>query len=94
MFLSNCFRCIRRIIFNSIVKPTVNEKGEKEIDTISTSQALQIAGRAGRFGSSFKQGEVTTMHRDDLAQLKELLREPVPPVQVRSSLYTCALGLD
>ncbi|XP_065699996.1 ATP-dependent RNA helicase SUPV3L1, mitochondrial isoform X1 [Patagioenas fasciata] len=73
--------CIKRIIFNSIVKPTVNEKGEKEIDSITTSQALQIAGRAGRYGSSFKQGEVTAMHREDLAQLKEILREPVPPVK-------------
>uniref|UniRef100_A0A8C9L2G1 ATP-dependent RNA helicase SUPV3L1, mitochondrial n=1 Tax=Pavo cristatus TaxID=9049 RepID=A0A8C9L2G1_PAVCR len=73
--------CIKRIIFNSIVKPTVNEKGEKEIDSITTSQALQIAGRAGRFGSSFKQGEVTTMHRDDLLQLKEILSEAVPPVK-------------
>ncbi|NXG08149.1 SUV3 helicase, partial [Sakesphorus luctuosus] len=73
--------CIRRIIFNSIVKPTVNEKGEKEIDSIPTSQALQIAGRAGRFGSSFQQGEVTTMHREDLAQLKEILSEAVPPVK-------------
>ncbi|NXO26574.1 SUV3 helicase, partial [Cisticola juncidis] len=72
---------IRRIIFNSIVKPTVNEKGEKEIDSITTSQALQIAGRAGRFGSSFQQGEVTTMHRDDLVQLKEILSEAVPPVK-------------
>ncbi|KFQ81430.1 hypothetical protein N337_03065, partial [Phoenicopterus ruber ruber] len=73
--------CIKRIIFNSIVKPTINEKGEKEIDSITTSQALQIAGRAGRYGSSFKQGEVTTMHRDDLVQLKEILSEPVRPVK-------------
>ncbi|KAM9273492.1 ATP-dependent RNA helicase SUPV3L1, mitochondrial isoform 3-T3 [Morus bassanus] len=73
--------CIKRIIFNSIVKPTINEKGEKEIDSITTSQALQIAGRAGRYGSSFKQGEVTTMHRDDLMQLKEILSEPVRPVK-------------
>lgn len=81
-----CFRCIRRIIFNSIVKPTVNEKGEKEIDSITTSQALQIAGRAGRFGSSFKQGEVTAMHRDDLVRLREILGEAVPPVRVRASV--------
>ncbi|TRZ20719.1 hypothetical protein HGM15179_006383 [Zosterops borbonicus] len=73
--------CIRRIIFNSIVKPTVNEKGEKEIDSITTSQALQIAGRAGRFGSSFKQGEVTAMHHDDLVRLREILGEAVPPVR-------------
>lgn len=93
LFLFIYFRCIKRIIFNSIVKPTVNEKGEKEIDSITTSQALQIAGRAGRFGSSFKQGEVTAMHRDDLLQLKEILSEAVPPVKVRVSLpglYRCA----
>lgn len=41
-------RSIKRIIFNSLVKPNVNEKGEKQMETISTSQALQIAGRAGR----------------------------------------------
>lgn len=87
MFFSKYFRCIRRIIFNSIVKPTINEKGEKEIDSITTSQALQIAGRAGRYGSSFKQGEVTTMHRDDLMQLKEILSEPVRPVKVRETQF-------
>ncbi|KAG7333850.1 hypothetical protein KOW79_002257 [Hemibagrus wyckioides] len=72
---------IRRIIFNSLVKPSVNEKGEKEMDTISTSQALQIAGRAGRFSSMFKEGEVTTMHRDDLPVLKEILSRTVDPVE-------------
>ncbi|XP_028651800.1 ATP-dependent RNA helicase SUPV3L1, mitochondrial [Erpetoichthys calabaricus] len=73
---------IKRIIFNSLVKPSVNEKGEKEMDTITTSQALQIAGRAGRFGSSFQDGEVTTMHRDDLPVLREILNRPVDPVEI------------
>uniref|UniRef100_A0A9J8CF13 ATP-dependent RNA helicase SUPV3L1, mitochondrial n=2 Tax=Cyprinus carpio TaxID=7962 RepID=A0A9J8CF13_CYPCA len=72
---------IRRIIFNSLVKPNVNEKGEKELDTISTSQALQISGRAGRFSSVFKEGEVTTMQRDDLPVLKEILGKPVDPIE-------------
>ncbi|XP_073541718.1 ATP-dependent RNA helicase SUPV3L1, mitochondrial [Phyllobates terribilis] len=72
---------IKRIIFNSLVKPTVNEKGEKEIDTITTSQALQIAGRAGRFSSLFKEGEVTTMVQDDLPLLKEILDKPVQDIQ-------------
>ncbi|XP_026106307.1 ATP-dependent RNA helicase SUPV3L1, mitochondrial isoform X2 [Carassius auratus] len=72
---------IRRIIFNSLVKPSVNEKGERELDTISTSQALQIAGRAGRFSSVFKEGEVTTMQRDDLTVLKEILGKPVDPIE-------------
>ena len=30
------------------MKPQLNEQGEKEKDLITTSQALQIAGRAGR----------------------------------------------
>lgn len=64
----------------------MNEKGEKELDTISTSQALQIAGRAGRFSSVFKEGEVTTMLRDDLTVLKEILGKPVDPISVRLHL--------
>ncbi|KAM9412396.1 ATP-dependent RNA helicase SUPV3L1, mitochondrial-like isoform 1-T1 [Salvelinus alpinus] len=73
---------IKRIIFNSLVKPNINEKGEKELDTISTSQALQIAGRAGRFSSIFKEGEVTTMHRDDLPILKEILSRTVHAIEI------------
>lgn len=46
-------RSIRRIIFYSLIKPTVNEKGEKEMDIISVSAALQIAGRAGRYGEFY-----------------------------------------
>ncbi|KAF3832524.1 hypothetical protein F7725_026189, partial [Dissostichus mawsoni] len=72
---------IRRIIFNSLIKPNVNEKGEKQMDTISTSQALQIAGRAGRFSSVYQEGQVTTMHRDDLPVLKEILSRSVEPIQ-------------
>uniref|UniRef100_A0A8C9ZI99 ATP-dependent RNA helicase SUPV3L1, mitochondrial n=1 Tax=Sander lucioperca TaxID=283035 RepID=A0A8C9ZI99_SANLU len=72
---------IKRIIFNSLIKPNVNEKGEKQMEAISTSQALQISGRAGRFSSKFKEGEVTTMHRDDLPVLKEILSHSVDPIE-------------
>uniref|UniRef100_A0A8C5NY37 ATP-dependent RNA helicase SUPV3L1, mitochondrial n=1 Tax=Jaculus jaculus TaxID=51337 RepID=A0A8C5NY37_JACJA len=72
---------IKRIIFYSLIKPSINEKGEKEIEPITTSQALQIAGRAGRFSSRFKEGEVTTMYRDDLGLLKEILNRPVDPIR-------------
>ncbi|XP_072321212.1 ATP-dependent RNA helicase SUPV3L1, mitochondrial [Eucyclogobius newberryi] len=72
---------IQRIIFNSLVKPNVNEKGEKHMETISTSQALQIAGRAGRFSSKYKEGSVTTMHKDDLPILKEILSQSVEPIE-------------
>ncbi|XP_004846237.1 ATP-dependent RNA helicase SUPV3L1, mitochondrial isoform X1 [Heterocephalus glaber] len=72
---------IKRIIFYSLLKPTINEKGEKEIEPITTSQALQIAGRAGRFSSQFKEGEVTTMNHKDLGLLKDILSRPVDPVK-------------
>lgn len=84
---------IRRIIFNSLVKPSVNEKGEKELDTISTSQALQIAGRAGRFSSVYKEGEVTTMQRDDLLVLKEIMGKPVDPI-VMAGLHPTAEQIE
>ena len=77
-------RSIKRIIFNSLVKPNVNEKGEKHMETISTSQALQIAGRAGRFSSIFNEGQVTTMYRDDLVVLRDLLGHSVEPIKVRT----------
>ncbi|XP_072484862.1 ATP-dependent RNA helicase SUPV3L1, mitochondrial isoform X2 [Notamacropus eugenii] len=72
---------IKRIIFNSLIKPSINEKGEKEMEPISTSQALQISGRAGRFSSKFKEGEVTTMYPEDLKLLKEILNKPVEPIE-------------
>jgi len=64
---------IKRVIFYSLVKPTMNEKGEREVDTISTSQALQIAGRAGRYGTQFEKGYVTTFKSEDLPTLDRLL---------------------
>ncbi|KAK8718868.1 hypothetical protein OTU49_014410, partial [Cherax quadricarinatus] len=45
---------IRRIIFYSLIRPSINEKGEKEMETISVSSALQIAGRAGRYGTQWE----------------------------------------
>ncbi|KAJ8928236.1 hypothetical protein NQ314_019186 [Rhamnusium bicolor] len=73
---------IRRIIFYSLIKPMMNEKGEKEMDTISVSSALQIAGRAGRYGTQWEQGYVTTFKLEDLKTLTNLLSsEPEPITQ-------------
>ncbi|XP_043219384.1 ATP-dependent RNA helicase SUV3 homolog, mitochondrial-like [Amphibalanus amphitrite] len=72
---------IRRIIFHSLMKPTINEKGEKEIDVISCSQARQIAGRAGRHGTQWEEGTVTTMKSHDLPTLQRLLEEEPPPLE-------------
>lgn len=60
----------------------MNEKGEREMDTISVSSALQIAGRAGRYGTQWENGFVTTFKQEDLSTLKSLLgRSPDPLTQ-------------
>ncbi|CAF0933042.1 unnamed protein product [Adineta steineri] len=64
---------IKRVIFYSLTKSQLTEKGNKERTDVTTSQALQIAGRAGRFASAFPDGEVTTFRRDDLPLLKDIM---------------------
>ncbi|KAB0794526.1 hypothetical protein PPYR_11365 [Photinus pyralis] len=80
---------IRRVIFYSLIKPVVNEKGEKEMDTISVSQALQIAGRAGRYGTQWEQGFVTTFKSEDLQTLGSLLSQTPEPI-VKAGLHPTA----
>jgi len=66
---------IRRVIFYSINKIQLMENGDKEVDIISVSQALQIAGRAGRFGTQWETGYVTTFKNEELNPLKDLLSQ-------------------
>ncbi|XP_053694212.1 ATP-dependent RNA helicase SUV3 homolog, mitochondrial [Sabethes cyaneus] len=80
---------IRRVIFYSIIKPTVNQKGEKEMDTISVSQALQIAGRAGRYGMKWDEGYVTTYKPEDLPTLKNILSQ-IPDPLTQAGLHPTA----
>lgn len=75
------YRSIRRVIFYSITKPVINEKGVKEIDTLSISQALQIGGRAGRFNTQFSEGFVTTFKHEDLKVLKMIMAKTVDPIE-------------
>ncbi|CAF0843822.1 unnamed protein product [Adineta steineri] len=84
---------IKRIIFYSLVKPQLNEQGEKEKDAVTTSQALQIAGRAGRFASAFPDGEVTTFRRDDLPLLKEIVSRQVETIK-RAGLHPTAEQIE
>ncbi|CAK9298760.1 unnamed protein product [Gordionus sp. m RMFG-2023] len=83
---------IKRIIFYSLLKPSLNETtGEREMERLSVSQALQISGRAGRFGMSQNSedneigGQVTTFGSQDLFTLKSLLRNgeaSIEPIEV------------
>ncbi|XP_025095297.1 ATP-dependent RNA helicase SUPV3L1, mitochondrial-like isoform X2 [Pomacea canaliculata] len=72
---------IKRIIFYSLMKPHLTESGEKEMDVITTSQALQIAGRAGRYKTTYENGEVTTFRQADLGLLKEIVARPIDPIE-------------
>ena len=74
------------MVFYTLVKPFINENGEKEMDIIQPSTALQIAGRAGRYASQFGEGEVTTFKADDLKLLNKLLNTAVEPIQVDDEL--------
>jgi hypothetical protein len=46
------------------------------------AQALQIAGRAGRFGTHYEEWEVTTFRPEDLNTLKDILAKPIDPIEV------------
>lgn len=59
----------------------MNEKGERELDTISISSALQIAGRAGRFRTQWEHGYVTTFKADDLQTLRKILTLKPEPLK-------------
>ena len=47
---------IRRIIFYSMFKLQQLDNGDKEIQPLSVSQALQIAGRGGRYSTQWETG--------------------------------------
>lgn len=59
----------------------MNEKGEREIDTISVSSALQIAGRAGRYRTQWEHGYVTTYKSEDLPKLSQILEQTPEPLK-------------
>ncbi|PSN44213.1 ATP-dependent RNA helicase SUV3 [Blattella germanica] len=84
---------IRRVVFYSLIKPSVNEKGEKEMNTLSVSQALQIAGRAGRYGTQFEKGYVTTFKAEDLSTLKNLLSQLPEPI-TKAGLHPTAEQIE
>ncbi|KAI6187673.1 RNA helicase [Aphelenchoides besseyi] len=65
---------IRRIIFRSLVKP-----GDGRL--IQNHMAVQIAGRAGRYNSPFKNGIVTAMTDDDAAILNDMLQKPIDEIK-------------
>lgn len=56
------------------------------MDVLTPSQALQIAGRAGRYGTHFENGEVTTYRREDLLLLKDVTSRIIEPIEVSNAI--------
>ncbi|KAH7683964.1 RNA helicase protein [Dioscorea alata] len=67
---------IRRVVFNTLSKYNGNK-----IVPVAASQVKQIAGRAGRRGSIYPDGLVTTFLSEDLDYLIECLQQPFDEVK-------------
>lgn len=63
---------IRRIIFTSLIRSGV---------LMPNYMLHQIAGRAGRYGSAYESGEVTTMRGSESESLAEYLKMPIEPIK-------------
>ena len=63
-------KCVAELAWFLLPYPSnklqLTESGEKTMDTISVSQALQIAGQAGRFGTKWETGHVTTFKQEEI----------------------------
>lgn len=84
---------IRRIIFYSLMKASSDEQGNMSIEYLSTSQCLQIAGRAGRYKTLHPTGYVTTYRPEDLRYLREIMGRGVPPID-RAGLHPTAEQIE
>ncbi|KAK3914332.1 ATP-dependent RNA helicase SUV3-like protein, mitochondrial [Frankliniella fusca] len=84
---------IRRIIFVSLKKVELNSDGKRSFESISVSQALQIAGRAGRYGTQYSEGCVTTLNARDLNTLKAMLSSLPQPAE-KAGLYPTAEQIE
>lgn len=71
---------IKRVIFYSLIKRTMREDNTVALEYLSTSQAQQIAGRAGRFGTQYEHGEVTTFWSKDLPLLHKIVGQEKHPL--------------
>ena len=76
---------IKRIVFYSLKKSQTQDtklyNSRSNNDFLTTSQALQIAGRAGRYRTLYEDGFVTTFSHSDLDVLMEILKMPMEKTQ-------------
>lgn len=71
---------IKRVIFYSCSKVSTDTHGKKSINRLTTSQCLQIAGRAGRYHLGQDKGYVTTLHASNYPILKEIMSGEIEPI--------------
>ncbi|KAJ7385590.1 ATP-dependent RNA helicase supv3l1, mitochondrial [Desmophyllum pertusum] len=67
---------IKRIVFSTLMK-----FNGTRIARLTSSQAKQIAGRAGRFGSAHPEGEAITFSKQDSKVLRSLMNETIEDVE-------------
>lgn len=84
---------IGRIIFHSLMKTTSDEQGNRSQEYLTTSQCLQIAGRAGRYRTAHETGYVTTLNPEDLNVLREIMSKGVPPIE-KAGLHPTAEQIE
>ena len=74
---------IQRMVFYSLLKPQFQPDGssDKQIEPLQVFEAKQIGGRAGRFGTAYADGQVTTFRHEDLRLLKQIWESPVEEVE-------------
>ncbi|KAK0429328.1 hypothetical protein QR680_011322 [Steinernema hermaphroditum] len=65
---------IQRVIFHSVTRPPNNE-------LLPNYSALQIAGRAGRYGTAFDDGRAMTLKHEDIGILRDILSQPVADIE-------------
>ncbi|KAI7859278.1 P-loop containing nucleoside triphosphate hydrolase protein [Circinella umbellata] len=63
---------IKRVVFS-----TIRKYDGEGLRFISTPQLKQIGGRAGRFGTTYASGEVTTMIPGDLEYVQQAMNAPI-----------------
>ncbi|KAI8079764.1 P-loop containing nucleoside triphosphate hydrolase protein [Halteromyces radiatus] len=68
---------IKRVVFS-----TVQKFDGREFRYMHIPQLKQIAGRAGRFGTTYASGEVTTFFNKDLAYVDKCLESPIIPLEL------------
>ncbi|XP_031620175.1 ATP-dependent RNA helicase SUV3 homolog, mitochondrial-like [Contarinia nasturtii] len=84
---------IRRIIFYSMRKLSKRRDKKVSITTLTTSQTLQIAGRAGRFGTQWEHGYVTTYRNCDLRKFKNIFVQKPEPIE-QAGLAPCVEQIE